>query len=190
VTATNVLNITDESHRDLDRLIDRSRRSSGARFPAAFARGVPGATPSLARLVQGGRGGDVRLKLYLSTVLLAGSNRRHPKLGSHAISDVSSATWARILALPDPQSGGARRVADAQDSLVDLKLITVERRPGMSPIVRLRHPDGSGTKFVEPGTPYIRVDLGIWTNRWIWHLRARRPQPIRCCEARVTQQRR
>lgn len=164
---------TSDSARDLDRLIERSKRASGARLPAAFARQTSAKServPPLARLNHGGRGGEVRLKLYLSLVLLAGSNKEHPTHGRHTIVDVASVTWARILALPDPSHAGARRVADAQDSLAAQRLITVERRAGHAPKVTLLHASGSGDGFVEPGMPYIRVPLSLWSERWIWCL--------------------
>lgn len=157
---------TSVSERDLDRLIDRSRRATGARLPAGFARGRHHV---LAGLIQGGRGGEVRLKLYVSMVLLAGST--HERKGErHTIRDVSGPTWARILALPDPSGLGARRIADAQNALADRQVIDVQRRPGEPPITTLRSATGDGSAFAEPGTPYIRIPLGLWANRWIWAL--------------------
>ena len=92
---------TAESARDLDRLIARSQRHSGARLPSTFARSQgDGVVPPLADLIHGGRGGEVRLKLYVSIVLLAGSMKAHPQFGRNTIVDVSGPTWARILALP------------------------------------------------------------------------------------------
>ena len=76
----------------LPKLVTRSRRQSGARLPAAFARG-DGAM--LGETCSGGRGGDVRLKLYLSMVLLAGSRNPHAVHGSNAIVDVFSASFER-----------------------------------------------------------------------------------------------
>jgi hypothetical protein len=152
----------------LDRLVKRSKRTSGARLPPSFARG-PG-EPMLASLLRGGRGGSVRLKLYLSIVLLAGSKHQHQVHGRNTVVDVSSARWARALNLADPTASGARRVADGQNQLAERRLIGVERRPGQEPKVTLLHPSGSGRAWVEPGTPYVRVPLEIWTRRWIWCL--------------------
>jgi hypothetical protein len=163
------LEISRTSNWTITRIVERSRRTTGARFPASFVRTDDGA-PTLARLIQGGRGGGVRMKLYLSNVLLAGSTHLHADYGRNTIFDVSGRMWARALALPDPDHAGARRIADAQNQLVDLKLIELERRPSEPPIVRLRHPSGSGGNWVEPGSPYVRVPLEIWTNRWLWYL--------------------
>jgi hypothetical protein len=158
-----------ESSWALDRVIDRSQRTSGARLPASFARG-DGGNATLSNLLRGGRGGTVRLKLYLSTVLLAGSTHTHEVHGRNTVVDVSGATWARALALPDPSGAGARRIADAQNQLANMKLIKLERRPGQAPKVKLLHPSGSGRAWVEPGAPYVRIPLEVWTRRWIWCL--------------------
>jgi hypothetical protein len=112
----------------------------------------------------------VRLKLYLSTVLLAGSQHAHAVHGRNTVVDVAGATWARALALNEPSGAGARRIADAQTQLAARKLLKVKRRPGQAPLVTLMHPSGSGAAWVEPGTPYLRVPLELWTSRWIWWL--------------------
>ncbi len=158
-----------ESDWDLDHLVDRSKRASGVRFPSSFARGGR-REPVLPKLIQGGRGGDVRLKLYLSMVLLGGSRRPHAIHGPNTILDVSGPTWARVLALPDPVGAGARRVADAQNRLAGMNLIKLERNPGQPPKIVLLHASASGEPWAEPGTPYIRVPIEIWTKRWIWAL--------------------
>jgi hypothetical protein len=161
---------TSDSARDLDRLIERSKRSTGARLPPSFARGDGTGTPPLAQLIQGGQGGEVRLKLYVSMVLLAGSVKKHKTLGRHSIVNVSTSTWARLLALPDPPVNGARRVADAQNELARVKLIKVQRQPGQPPRLSLLHASGSGGPFAEPTGPYIRIPLDVWEQRWIWAL--------------------
>lgn len=127
----------------------------------------------LANLIAGGRGGTVRLKLYLSMVLLAGSKHTHEIHGANTIVDVASANWARALALPDAIGKGARRVADAQTQLADRQLIELERRHGQAPRIKLLHPSGSGQPWVEPGMPYIRIPLDLWSQRWIWSLSAK-----------------
>jgi hypothetical protein len=124
-------------------------------------------------MIQGGRGGAVRLKLYLSTVLLAGSVNSHALYGANAVFNVSGASWARCLALPDPEARGARRVADAQSWLHKHRFLDVTRRPGSEPVVRLLSPDGAGRPWSRPTTPYITIPLSLWENRWIWALGAR-----------------
>jgi len=112
----------------------------------------------------------VRLKLYLSMVLLGGGRHLHEVHGRNTIVDVSGAIWARALALKDPRGTGARRVVDAQNHLAERRLIDLERRAGQAPKVTLLHPSGSGQPWVEPGTPYILIPLGLWTARHIWAL--------------------
>lgn len=162
----------DEYEWDLDRLVERSKRSTGVRLPSAFARGGRHEAV-LPRLIQGGRGGGVRLKLYLSMVLLGGSRRAHHVHGPNTIVDVSGPTWARALGLRDPAGSGARRVADAQNRLADLSLVRVERVAGRPPKLVLLNATASGEPWTDPGTPYIRVPLEVWTNRWIWALGAK-----------------
>lgn len=51
--------------------VDRSSRQEQVPFPKeGFLRSAEG-TPMLARMVQGGRGGEVRLKLYLTMTMMA-----------------------------------------------------------------------------------------------------------------------
>ena len=164
------LDISADSVWTIDRIIERSRRSTGARLPASFLRADSERDPALARLIRGGRGGGVRTKLYMSKVLLAGSSHAHPMYGRNTIFDVSGPSWARALALPDPEHAGARRIADAQNQLADMKLVQLARQASHPPIVRLLHPSGSGDDWVEPGSPYVRIPLDIWTNRWLWYL--------------------
>lgn len=152
------------------RLVERSRRHSGVQLPPTFARGSPRKPPPLSRTIQGGRGGEVRLKLYLSTALLAGSANKHRIYGENAIFNVSGPSWARALALVDPDHRGARRVADAQTWLHRAKLLQVERRAGVEPVVRLLSADGEGRRWSRPTLPYITVPLSLWDNHWIWFL--------------------
>jgi len=162
----------------LAKFIKRSHRNTSLQLPPSFARGskdVRGAPPlesPLGKLVRGGRGGEVRLKVYLSIALLAGSAHHHRLYGPNAIFDVSSPAWARILCLPDPDKAGARRVAYAQTWLHNSRLLVVERRPGAEPLVRLLSADGAGGAWSRPTAPYIHIPLELWSNHWIWTLSA------------------
>lgn len=157
----------------LRRLVDRSRRHSGLQLPPSFVRGTAKKPSPLSRIIQGGRGGEVRLKLYLSTALLAGSSKSHPVHGANAIFNVSSPAWARALALPEPETKGARRIAEAQTWLRAAGLLHVERRAGAEPVVRLRSADGEGRAWARPTSPYVTVPLDLWENRWLWFLGAK-----------------
>lgn len=157
----------------LARLVERSRRNSGLQLPHTFARGTTAKRAPLARMIQGRRGAEVRLKLYLSTALLAGSGNQHPIYGPHSVFNVSGPAWARALCLGDPDRGGARRVAEAQNWLSRENLIAVDRRPGQEPVVRLRSADGDDRAWRRPTAPYLSIPLGLWEHHWIWILDAR-----------------
>src|SRR5690348_2583850 len=90
----------------LQGVVARSRRASVVAFHSSFIRGVDGFdSPPLAKLVQGGRGGEVRLKLFLCMTLIATKS-------PHIIKDpFTPMYWARLLAL-DPIHG-PRRVSVA-----------------------------------------------------------------------------
>jgi hypothetical protein len=116
-------------------------------------------------MLRGGRGGEVRLKLYLCLYLLAA----HPP---YNIVSIPSRAWAEALALPDPAGRGARRVADALVWLQAGKMIKLERRQGAAPTVTLLDPIGDGTRFARPRSPYVRLPLGFWSQQWITGLSA------------------
>ena len=160
------------SEATLRRLLDRAKRQSGIQLPRTFVRGTGGRSAPLAKMVRGGRGGEVRLKLFLSVVLLAGGTHVHKKHGANAVANVSSSAWARALALPEPDSKGARRVADAQTWLSEAKLLAVRRQPGTEPFVQLLSADGGGRKWSRPTQPYVTVPIGLWSNHWMWFLDA------------------
>ncbi len=111
-------------------------------------------------MLRGGRGGAVRLKLYLCMTLIAS---RPP----HDIRSIPGRAWAEALALPEPQSLGARRIADAIKWLNDEKLIAVERRQGIAPTVTRLDPLRTGGKYSRPVGQYISLPLGFWRQQWI-----------------------
>ncbi|MFE9190594.1 hypothetical protein ACFYL6_13385 [Micromonospora sp. NPDC007208] len=114
-------------------------------------------------MLQGGRGGEVRLKLYLTMTMLA---VRSP----HDIKGMPAIKWAQMLALPDPAGNGARRVADAHSWLDEAKLIKLKRSPGLPPDVTLRSPSGSGKSYSWRGSWWINMPVGFWSNEWIYRL--------------------
>lgn len=117
--------------------------------------------PPLARILRGGRGGEVRLKLLLSMHLL-GTKSPHDVPGSPS-------SWALTLALPDAMKNGARRVRDAMCWLDEHRFIRIEQTRGKEPTCFLLHPLGDGRDYVRP-TPaerYIRVPAAMWHNGWI-----------------------
>jgi hypothetical protein len=158
-----------ESARLLNRLVVRSKRASGIQLPVGFVRTEdPSERPPLARLVRdgsssrGGRGGAVRLKLYLCLNLLAA----HPP---HDIRPIPARAWAETLALPDPRARGGRRVSDALEWLDDAKMIRLERHRGAGPTITLLDPTGTGGDF-KRYRPYVSVPVGFWREQWITRL--------------------
>ena len=130
-----------EAIRLLGAAADRSHRSSVAyppgfvRSPAAMPDVVPD-TPPLAQLIQGGRGGGTRLRLYLLLTMIATRApfdiRRPP----------TAMTLARTLDLP-PDTG-PRRVTSNIKWLADNHFIEVTKRPGLTPSIQLLDPEWSG----------------------------------------------
>src|SRR5580698_2726011 len=64
---------SDQVIENLKFFVRRSRRSRGVQLARSFVRreNTPEAVPPLALLLRGGQGGEVRLKLYLTMLLLA-----------------------------------------------------------------------------------------------------------------------
>lgn len=133
--------------------------------------------PPLARLMRGGRGGEVRLKLYLS-LLWVGSWPPH---------DVNfpARAWAELLGLALPETNGARRVRDAIEWLAVNRFIAVTLRPGQPSAVTLLREDGQGSPYSVPGAAardakgegrgvdphrYVKLPHTFWTNGWITSL--------------------
>jgi hypothetical protein len=158
-----------ESARLLYQLVGMSKRTSGIQLPVGFVRAPRlAARPLLARMLRdgdsdrGGRGGAVRLKLYLCLNLLAA----HPP---YDIRSVPARAWATALALPDPERNGARRVNDAIDWLNEAKAIGLRRHRGSAPTLTLLDPAGGGGRY-RRSSPYVRVPLGFWREQWITRL--------------------
>lgn len=98
----------------------------------------------------GGRGGEVPVKLLLAFLWRCSA----PPFDT----DISARKWAAVLALPDPNAGGARRVTDAMQTLARLKLIRLTARRGESSVVQLLEEDGSGEGYTLPSTAYTLAD--------------------------------
>jgi hypothetical protein len=147
--------------------VTRSKRRTGVQLPIGFVRDLqsePQSTP-LARLIQGGRGGEVRLKLYLSLSLLA--TAAPYDIGQ----PIPSSWWAHALGLPDPERLGARRVSDALDWLDRNEYLELRRRPGYPSSVTLLDPRGGGGRYRSRvdarETRWIVVPLDLWRQEWI-----------------------
>src|ERR1700722_7039619 len=107
--------------------LDRAEAGArGARAAAQFVLGFisreapDNPPPPLARMLRGGRGGQVRLKLYLSFLWFQTDSTGSVPLG------FPSQVWADLLGLKG--SAGGRRVNEAQQWLERNQFITVQSR--------------------------------------------------------------
>lgn len=156
--------------RTLRNAVERAKRTSVA-LPVQLVRSREyGADAELARLLRGdrddrpGRGGAVRLKLYLTLVMRA---TRHP----HHLDPMPAYHYAKLLGLPDPMGGGRRRITQALawlDREGFIKL--VGRGRGSSPTIKVKRV--YKTRGYD-GPPFVRVPSEMWTNGWIVHLSGR-----------------
>ena len=164
---------TEQREAALRRLRDaakKSKRTGHVPFPPGFVRVAADgheATSPLARLIQGGRGGEVRLKLYLCITMMAAGHpfdlRKPP----------TPIVWARTLGLAD--TTGPRRVSTALRWLEDSKFIAREKRlPGEPPKITLLDANGGGGKYVPPrsGGRYVGMPIELWTEGWLLDLSA------------------
>jgi hypothetical protein len=154
----------------LARATERSHRVRFVPYPRAFVRSLvvlPDAippTPPLARLIQGGQGGEVRLKLYLLFTLMATRQPfdiRNPPTPS---------TFARTLDLAP--TTGARRITSNMNWLADHHFIALTKRPGLTSSIQLLDPQGNGAPMGDPRSPmpYVSIPLGFWSRGWLLHL--------------------
>lgn len=151
-----------ESERLLHALVKRSQRKTGAPLPWSFVRGAVGEVPPLTRMLRGGQGGEVRLKLYLCICL------RTTKAPHNIRQAVPSRSWAELLGLAEPATNGARRVSDALAWLHKHDFIDLERSSrGVPASLSLLDPGPGRDPFVRPTGRWIRVPLGLWSNEWI-----------------------
>jgi hypothetical protein len=137
----------------------------------SFVRGSSGAPSPMGRVLRGGRGGHVRLKLFLTLNWIAVG-------GEHTIS-IPARTWADALGLPDPKGRGARRVRDAEKWLVNNDLLAYS---GPAGTFQLLDEGGTGAAYSPPGRElsrlkeqglpydqhiYLKVPVSTWTNGWM-----------------------
>lgn len=153
----------------LGRSVTKAQRQEQVPFAKDFLR-TPDGAPPLARLLQGGRGGEVRLKLFLTITMMA---TRKPYDISRP---PSPAHWARMLGITGGQP--ARRVADALHWLDREGFIRLTPRKGTLPLITLLIPQSPGQpgleyeRPIERGERYVRLPLTLWTKGWIIDLPA------------------
>lgn len=167
-----------EASKTLARALDQdSGRRTAIPIRKSFVRAAKDAEnpPPLAELVKrGGRGGGVIVKLYLALIWRCS--------GGDFDTDISARTWARLLALEDPNFKGARRVSKAIKILEDCKLISVSPRRGEPSVITLLDESGDDSPYTLPSTAYaskklpsdiyFKVATSLWTEGFIQRMSA------------------
>lgn len=150
----------------LNGLVTRSERKSGVRLEIGFVRGDGISVPPLVGLFRGerghqvGRGGEVRLKLWLSLALLAAKSPyviRQP---------MPTRVWAETLGLPDPDGRGSRRIADAIGWLDDHGFVTATRRQGRAAGLEVIYPNPAKAHRASKGR-WVVAPVQLWSQGWI-----------------------
>lgn len=182
---TEVVDHNDPGARELARLAAESvnERVNGraAQVRRTFVVAEEGRTSPAAVMLRGGRGGEVRLKLYLSLLWFAASPPHDATYPARA--------WASLLGLNDPAGNGARRINEAFSWLSTHNFVSLQHRPGQPSRVVLRNEAGTGAAYDVPGAVmraihedhpmgrelrqanrYIQVPATFWTNGWITEL--------------------
>lgn len=126
-----------------------------------FVRSGDSGVPPLVQCLRGGRGGEVRLKLYLSIIWLA---RKPPHDTPYP-----ARFWTELLALPDPAGNGSRRVTDAITWLTWAGFLRVKRQLGQPSVLYLLDDGGTRAPYQPPhklDRPYVQIPEGFWTKGW------------------------
>jgi hypothetical protein len=133
-----------------------------------------------------GRGGDLRLKLLLSLLWVAGAEPYDVSYPARA--------WATLLDLREPEKAGARRVSQTLQWLDDHRFVRLEQLTGRPPRVTLLRETGFGEPYLPPGVVnnrltqqlqsatgleekalreqregerYLQLQPTLWTQGWI-----------------------
>lgn len=158
------------SARELLRSAAAKSKGKNVPFSREFVRAVPGMpdgpfdVPPLARLIQGGRGGSVRLRLYLLLAMTATQKPydiRNPR---------TSYTLARTLDLPGDV--GPRRITSNMNWLAANNFIELTKRPGQPSMIQLLDPLGTLKPMPDPRAikPYVTIPIAFWSLGWLLEL--------------------
>jgi hypothetical protein len=166
-TGTKVIEYRTSTSDEARRLLDAAAEKVFNRYAPirrTFVRGTPEGIAPLVSMMRGGRGGQVRLKLYTSMLWQA-------RTAPHQ-TDYPARHWARLLDLRDPMITGARRITDAISWLEHNMFLRVEKEPGKPSIIHLLSDDGSGASYSPPwkekgGRGYIKLPADFWKQGWI-----------------------
>ncbi|MEV7111310.1 hypothetical protein [Streptomyces anulatus] len=120
------------------------RRKAQVRYSFVQRASLEDEVPPLARMLRGGgRGGQVRLKLYLSYLWLQREDQAREL-------SIRNGAWATLFDLKDPQTAGARRISDAQAWLEENNFISLART-GRQNLVTVLSETGNGSPWIAPG---------------------------------------
>ena len=152
-----------------------AKREAQVRRSFIASDGTEGKNPPLATLLRSGRGGAVRLKLFLSLLWIASGR-------GHSVS-ASAQQWAILIGLEDPSSKGARQIRSGLKWLSEHSLVANREVPGIGSEVTLLNDSGDGTPYSVPGKEmsaskkssqgfdrkniYVRLPPEFWTQSWI-----------------------
>jgi hypothetical protein len=129
------------------RKLGTRRVESGAPVRNLFATSLAGELPPLASLLRGGgRGGQTRIKLYLSLLWVSAAKPYETVYPSRA--------WAALLGLDDPDAKGARRIQESVRELADRHLIVARDRGGLPSALQLLDESGSTDPYQAPSEAY------------------------------------
>lgn len=165
--------------------LSQQLRNRAAKIRFDFIRQESGALPPLADVLRGGRGGEVRLKLLLSLLWVAGGGTDD----RHKTRAYPARAWAGLLDLPDPEGNGQRRIRDAISWLENEGFVSSFREAGRPMVLQLKLEDGSGQAYVDPAGAaskkkqrgktltgsdlYIGLPASFWTDGWLVTLSGR-----------------
>lgn len=145
--------------------VDKAKRTGNVPLPPSLViTGPGGEDPPLTKLIQGGRGGEVRLKLYLTMIMMATRQPYDLK------NPLTPRAWAATLAL-DPGTG-PRRISAALKWLDQNGFIERTRRSGAPAAITLRNPAAINGAFEPRPGRYIGIPATLWSNGWILELSA------------------
>lgn len=104
----------------------------------------------------GGRGGQLRLKLYLSLLWVCAAPPYETIRPARA--------WAGLLGLDDPEGRGARRVQEAMRDLQRRGMVTIRERGGHASAVTPLIDFGTGQPYASPSETYNQLKLSGYTT--------------------------
>ncbi|GAB3866285.1 hypothetical protein GCM10029963_78450 [Micromonospora andamanensis] len=133
--------------RAADDFVRRIGKRAGAPVRNVFVSALGDEVPPLAALLRGGgRGGVVRVKLYLSLLWVCAAAPYQASYPARA--------WAALLGLPDYETKGVRRIHEATRDLMDHQFIVAQDRGGQPSLLTLLDESGAGEIYLPPSDSY------------------------------------